>query len=445
MQKSIYLKMNYFIYSVSILLTLITQSHAGQVYIPVGQAKIKKSVLAMPNLKTLSSSGQAIGQRIFNTVRSDLVFMDLFQMQPSSAFLEKDSAGLTIDSFKMSDWTAIGTEFLLKSAFEINDDSVQFEVRLYDVASSKQIFGKRFSGRSSDPQLIAHTAANELIEALTGKPGIFTTKIAMTCDKSGTKEIWVTDFDGSNPKKVTNHKTLAFSPAWHPDGNHIAYSVYTKNAKNIKNIDLYELDLKSGKSMLLSNRNGINSGAHYSPDGRHIALTMSFLGNAEIFELDTVSKEVTRLTKSLGVDVDPTYAPDGKKLAFVSSRSGKPMIYAASVSDLRSNPTTGTRLTYAGVYNATPSYSPDAKKIAFAGYIDRGFDIFIMNADGSKIERLTKDEGNNEDPSFSPDGNFVVFSSNRAGQKNIYIISVDGTYTQRITHGLGQCSNPKWR
>jgi TolB protein len=121
------------------------------------------------------------------------------------------------------------------------------------------------------------------------------------------------------------------------------------------------------------------------------------------------------------------------------------MIYAASLSDLRSNPTTGTRLTYAGVYNATPSYSPDAKKIAFAGYIDRGFDIFIMNADGSKIERLTKDEGNNEDPSFSPDGNFVVFSSNRAGQKNIYIISVDGTYTQRITHGLGQCSNPKWR
>jgi hypothetical protein len=99
---------------------------------------------------------------------------------------------------------------------------------------------------------------------------------------------------------------------------------------------------------------------------------------------------------------------------------------------------------YAGRYNATPSWSPRNNKIAFAGWIDGRFDIFIMNPDGTTIERLTKNQGNNEDPAFSPDGNFVVFSSNRTGQRNIYVMNVDGTFVKRLTFGLGNCVAPKW-
>lgn len=428
---------------------------AEQIYIPVGEARVKKSVLAFADTKYLSlalagSAGIDTGDKtgltraIHDTINGDLDFTNLFKLQSKDAFIEKSNAGLTLDTFRISDWATIGTEFLIKTGITINGSHLTYEMRLYDVLGAKQIVGKRYVGMTNEPAVVAHSAANDIVQALTGKPGIFFTKLAMVCDKTGAKELWVTNFDGSNPKQITNHRTLVIGPTWNPSNKKIAYSMISKNRKNIKNIDLRELDLRTRDSTLLSNRKGINSGATYSPDGKHIALTMSFLGNPEIFLLDPGTKDAVRLTKSMGFDVDPSWSPDGGKITFVSSRSNQPMVYSASISELKKEPRSATRLTFAGKYNATPSWAPSGNKIVFAGYNENHFDLFLMNTDGTTLERLTKDEGNNEDPSFSPDGNFIAFSSNRAGQKNIYIISVDGMYTRRVTFGLGNCVSPRW-
>lgn len=429
---------------VLLLLLALPSTALAKIYIPVGEARVKKSVLAFPETKYLSSgldSGDSRGlaRTLKDLITSDLEFTNLFTFQSPAAFIEKPGAGVTLDTFRVSDWTTIGTEFLLKTGITINGESVAYEARLFDVLGAKQIHGKRYVAKADESRLLAHTIANDIIEALTGRPGVFLNKIAMVCDKGGHKEIWLTDFDGSNPKQLTRHGTLAFAPAWSPDNSKLAYSLYTRNAKNIKNIDLYEYDFNSGKARLLSNRKGINSGADYSPDGKRIALTMSFLGNPELFLLDPRSLEVSRLTKSLGFDVDPAWSPDGRRMAFVSSRSNQPMVYAMS-----SDGSGITRLTFAGVYNATPDWSPDGRKIAFASHLEKHFDLFVMNADGTALERLTKNEGSNEDPRYSPDGNFLVFTSNRTGQKNVYVISVDGQNTRRITYGLGNCEAPRW-
>src|SRR5262249_39065560 len=151
---------------------------------------------------------------------------------------------------------------------------------------------------------------------------------------------------------------ISFAPAWSPDGTRIAYSVFNRHPSNIKNIDLYEFDFRSSTYRLLSNRKGINSGASYSPDGKNIALTMSFLGNPEIFLLNPVQKTVTRMTNSLGFDVDPSWSPDGKFMSFVSSRTGAPMVFS-----MANDGTQVQRLTFAGKYNATPNWSPTNNKI----------------------------------------------------------------------------------
>lgn len=423
-------------------------ARAGQIYIPVGEARVKRSVLAFPETKFVSpgtdSDRNGAARVIRDAILSDLNFTNLFTMQSPAAFIEKGDAGLTLDTFRISDWSTIGTEFLIKTSISVIGENISYELRLYDVLGSKQILGKRYVAKVTEPKVLAHSAANDLVQALTGKPGIFFTKIAMVCDKSGQKEIWVMDFDGSNPHPLTSHRSLAFAPAWATDNRKIAYSLYTKNAKNVKNIDLYELDLGTRKSRLLSNRHGINSGAAYSPDGRHLALTMSFLGNPEIFLLDPATHDVTRLTRSLGTDVDPAWAPDGKRIAFVSTRSNQPMVFTGNVDTLKTNPNTAQRLTFAGKYNATPTWAPDGKRIAFAGYNESRFDLFLMNSDGSSLERLTKNEGSNEDPHFSPDGNFLAFTSNRTGKKDIYVTSVDGQFTKRLTWNLGNCEAPKW-
>jgi TolB protein len=409
---------------------------AGSVYIPVGAAKAKKTVIAFPEIE---GSAGALSHTIQETVSNDLAFMDLFRFLPPSTFVEKQPAGIAPNPVKLSDWTSITAEFLVKSAATIDNGNLVLEGHLYDTFGAKEILAKRYVGATSDPKTIGHSFANDIVTALTGLPGIFQTKIAMSCDRTGKKEIYIMDFDGTNVKQVTRHRSIAFAPAWSPDGTRIAYSLFTKHRDNTKNIDLYEFDFTTATIRLLSNRRGINSGAAYSPDGRKIALTMSFKGNPEIFLLDLSTLDVAQMTNSFGFDVDPNWSPDGRQMAFVSSRSGVPMVFK-----MNADGTGVQRLTFAGKYNATPSWSLQNNKIAFAGWLDKHFDIFMMNPDGSTIERLTKAQGDNEDPTVSPDGNFIAFSSDRAGQKNLYVMNIDGTFVKRLTYGLGNCVAPKW-
>ncbi len=409
-------------------------------YIPVGTARTKKSVVAFPEVRAQAGRDASLAKAISETVTNDLSFMDLFKFLGASAFVEDAGhSGIKPGTFKMSDWTSIGAEFLIKAALSVEGPNVAVEAYLYDTNGARQLIGKRYVASSQDVKTLSHTFANDIVTALTGLPGIFLTKIAMSCDRTGKKEIYAMSFDGTDVKQLTHHRSIAFAPAWSPDGSRIAYSLFTRHRSNVKNIDLYEFNFSNDTIRMLSNRKGINSGAAYAPDGNRIALTMSFLGNPEIFVLDPTANTVTRLTKSFGFDVDPAWSPDGKQLAFVSSRTGMPMVFRMGSDGSRVE-----RLTFAGRYNATPTWSPQNNKVGFAGWIDQRFDIFIMNPDGTNIERLTKNQGNNEDPFFSPDGQFVVFSSNRTGQQNIYVMNVDGTFVKRLTYGMGNCVTPKW-
>lgn len=415
---------------------------ADKPYIPVGSARTKKTVIAIqPSRQKMSGAELSQASKtIYDTVSNDLAFMDLFKFLEPSAFIEGAGAGVTFGTFKVTDWSSIGAEFVAKSLISEEGSTFILEGYLYDTLGNRQVISKRYVSAKNDVKVVAHTYANDIVTALTGLKGIFLSKIAMICDRgTRSKEVYMMDFDGSNIRQVTNHRSLAISPAWSPDGKKLAYSVIRKHANNIKNMDLMEFDFTTNTILVLSNRKGINSGAAYAPDGKRLALTMSFLGNPEIFTLDPRSQVVTRITRSMGEDVDPAWSGDGRQMAFVSSRPGMPMVYK-----MNSDGTGVSRLTFAGRYNASPSWSPQGSKIVFSGWVDGHFDIFVMNSDGTNIERLTKEQGNNEDPFFSPDGNFIVFRSNRTGQDNVYAMNIDGTFTKRMTYGLGNCSMPKW-
>lgn len=409
--------------------------------ISVGQAKTRKSVIAIANPKSSESIGASAGASAIETVRNDLGFMDAFRVLDSKAYIENAStAGITAGSFKMSDWTSIGSDYVVKTGVAASGSSITLEAHVYEAFSGRELLNKKYVGVPTDAKLVGHHLANDIVRELTGLTGIFLSKLVMVCDRTGKKEVYMMDFDGTNVKQLTRARSTALSPSFSPDTKKVVFSIISKDRSNVKNWNLYEFNLADQSLRLLSNRKGMNSGAAYSPDGRQIALTMSFLGNPEIFVFEPHSSSVTRITKSVGVDVDPTWSPDGKQLAFVSSRTGASMIYR-----MNADGSGVQRLTYAGSYNATPSWSPRNDKITFASWTEKHFDVFIMNTDGTKMERLTQSQGNNEDPNFSPDGNLIAFSSNRGGgQKNVYVMSIDGNASKRLTYGLGNCTSPKW-
>jgi TolB protein len=130
-----------------------------------------------------------------------------------------------------------------------------------------------------------------------------------------------------------------------------------------------------------------------------------------------------RLTDTrFGINSSPSWSPDGKRLAFVSNRGGSPQVYVmnADGSGVR-------RLTFQGNYNQTPDWSPRGDLIAFTARDERNaFDLFTVNVENGKVTRLTQDQANNEEPTFSPNGRLVLFSSTRNGPSQLFVMTADG-------------------
>ena len=192
-----------------------------------------------------------------------------------------------------------------------------------------------------------------------------------------------------------------------------------------------------------------------------IAFSSNRDGNYEIYVMDINGDNPQKLTNHPHADINPSWSPNGKRIVFMSARDGHvdgghgPPIYEIYVMDADGDNL--QKLTNNPSDDRYPSWSPDGKRIAFESDRDaegnpHGIDIYVMDADGGNQERLTNNLTEDRYPSWSPDGQRIVFSARREGHVvhnldityEIYVMDADGGNQHRLTNNRNNELSPVW-
>ncbi|MGB5616768.1 MAG: Tol-Pal system beta propeller repeat protein TolB [Desulfobacterales bacterium] len=405
-------------------------------YIDINNPFSRKIPMAIPAFAALNSDGTdpALLKKATDILTNSLDFTGFFNMIDRGAYLlEPGNPVITIDQINFRNWTTIGAELLVTGGLSQTGSLVDIELRLFDTLTGKRLLGKRYHGTVDDARPIILRFCNEVILQLTGKRGIFDSKIAFVSNGSGNKEIFICDFDGSNPVPFTRHGTISLSPAWSSDGKWIAYTTYVN-----KKPDIF-IHRTEGSEKATIEEKGINITPSWVPGQFTLSATMSFAGNQEIYLLTGSGKIIKKITNNWASDLSPSWAPDAKMMAFVSNRTGAPQIY---VQDIKTGQV--ERLTFEGNYNTQPNWSPTGDRIAYTSMAGSRNDIFTIDLKRRQPLQLTQDTGNNESPSWSPDGSLIAFSSTREGPARIYVMTAFGADQRRLLTMPGEQSSPSW-
>jgi TolB protein len=342
---------------------------------------------------TISPLGGSEGAAATKTLQNDLMLSGYFTLGGNAAYTARGSA---------------------------SGGSLQGQVVDH---SGGTVLSKSYSGSARED---AHRFANDIIETLTGNKGFATSKIAFIATRSGKKEVYVADYDGSNERQLTHDGVISVHPSISADGRRIAYTGYQSGYP-----DVYVIDLASGARNRIVNFPGTNSGAVFSPDGGRIALTVSKDGNPELYTVGVGGGSARRLTRTRGVESGPTWSASGDEIIYSSDDRGSPQLYRISASGGQ-----GQMISTGHSYCTEPNWSPDGKKVAFNVRGGGEFEVAVLDLSGGGARIVSA----GENPVWGADSRHLIFSQGGG----LYLLDTVTSRKSKILDGLGKITEPSW-
>ncbi|MDR1191514.1 MAG: biopolymer transporter Tol [Verrucomicrobiales bacterium] len=294
--------------------------------------------------------------------------------------------------------------------------------------ASGQVFTKTFAGDWRDA---THQFADAIVEAVTGLPGIATSKVVLVVQKTARpreiKDLYLMDIDGGVTRSLTNDHSLNLGPKFDRAGNRIVFTSWKSGYP-----DTWVIDLAARNRTRVAFYPGLNSGGAFSPDGARIALTLSKDGNTELYTIASTGGSPLRLTRTIGTEATPAWSPDGARIAYISDDRGSPQIYL-----IPANGGAAQRFNTFSSYTTEPAWSPDGKFLAYSVRTAGSNQIAVSDLATGQQSILTT-SGVNETPAWCRDSRHLVFA--RGGK--LYLIDRQTKKSGQIENGLANCSEP---
>ncbi|MEO9482495.1 MAG: hypothetical protein ABJG47_03580 [Ekhidna sp.] len=240
-------------------------------------------------------------------------------------------------------------------------------------------------------------------------------KLAFRGVVNGNSDIYISNLDGTNPKRITHWDSNEGGPSWSPSGEKISFF-----SNKSGNFEVYVFDLKSESIKRVSYDSGLNLASFwldaedtlfYTSDTNEEVRFYNLKTNddghwSSLYEhhsIITQSKVSKTLWGVMKIEKDWELAKiprDGKNPEIVASHPSR---------------------------DSEPSESPDGLSVVFASKrTNDGWQIFHMKSDGTNIEQLTT-VGRNNGPSWL-DNERIIFSSSRNGETHLFELNLkEGT------------------
>jgi TolB protein len=294
-------------------------------------------------------------------------------------------------------------------------------------------------------------------EASTVPDQIVFTRYTSVEDGGNGGDLWLVKPDGSGVRRLTNSLTWGSEGAdWSPDGSKLAFVSGRHGLvgdRSDKSIYVVEANGSGVRRLTQDWWSGGDFGPAWSPDGGRIAFSRSEclyfdtrsperlcigMSNPFIYVMNADGTNLRRLTAGFS----PSWSPDGTRIVFVHYESGG----AEGLYVMNDDGSGVTQLTDGPEADHGPRWSPDGQAIAFSrspdGYTPA--DVFVINADGSGLRRLTASGG--ESPSWSPDGSRMAFVRFFQNGPRLFVMNADGTgVTDLGVPGLDPVWSPSGR
>ncbi len=318
----------------------------------------------------------------------------------------------------------LSVQVMVSGTYEVNGAQVEMSARLTDVGTQRTILEKGYAAFDLTLRRIIHLMADDIVLQLTGDRGIAQTRVAFVSQKSGAPELYVSDYDGYNVRRLSRDGARKYSPNWSPDGTRIAYTSYRDGPH-----ELYVLNLRSGETSKIPFKGRTVLSPRWSPDGRHMVVGLITDGLSKLFITRPDGSRLIPLASGYGINISPSWSPRGDQVVYMSDRLTQKHLYVINIDGSNDH-----RITHEGGYNGSPAWSPRGDRIAFVGgdlvsrrqgAAQRVFNIYTCDVNGRNLVKLTGVhglEGDNVNPTWSPDGLHIVFGSDRArkGEFHIY-------------------------